>query len=257
MSQGCGGYKFPSTSHPSVRSLASVLIYSKRSRRRFQSPVVDVLLRCVTLLASHVWSQAQFCTRGVGCYAGGGGGIFPRVKRLVAKWIGTRKRLISGFLTAWVWFWNARTFSQCIFYSWTNICIFAPDHELLEYARTLGFGLILLRWRPNLWGVSTTFAFCIKAHGLATFFIVPKNCTFWDASFEPIENLATSCAWKLQGFHGTPVYHCYTLGYVHRTFDYTFFTEGTHCLMRTGCPRTYPFYYTFFAGGTRCLMCTG
>ena len=58
---------------------------------------------------------------------------------------------------------------------YTMICIFAPVHWLLEHARTLGFGPTLLRWRLNLWGFSATFAFCIKALGLATFFIVPEN----------------------------------------------------------------------------------
>jgi len=36
----------------------------------------------------------------LGCNNGGGGGFPPKVKRLVAKWIGTRKRLFSVFLTA-------------------------------------------------------------------------------------------------------------------------------------------------------------
>jgi len=45
----------------------------------------------------------------------------------------------------------------------------------------------LLRWRPNMWDFSATFAFCIKANGLATFLIAPKNCIVWGASFEPIK----------------------------------------------------------------------
>jgi len=36
----------------------------------------------------------------VGCNKGGRGGFFSKVKRLVASWIGTRKRLFSSFLTA-------------------------------------------------------------------------------------------------------------------------------------------------------------
>jgi len=40
----------------------------------------------------------------LGCNDGGAGGIVSKVKRLVAKWIGTRKRLFSGSLTARVWF---------------------------------------------------------------------------------------------------------------------------------------------------------
>jgi hypothetical protein len=33
----------------------------------------------------------------LGCNNGGGGGNLSKVKRLVAKWIGTRKRLFSVF----------------------------------------------------------------------------------------------------------------------------------------------------------------
>jgi len=36
----------------------------------------------------------------LGCDNGGGGGNFSKGKRLVAKWIGTRKWLFSGFWTA-------------------------------------------------------------------------------------------------------------------------------------------------------------
>jgi len=46
-----------------------------------------------------------------------------------------------------------------------------------------------------------------------TFFITPKNCIFWGGSFEPIKNLASLGSSKLQGFYGTPLYHCYTLTY--------------------------------------------
>jgi len=38
--------------------------------------------------------------------------------------------------------------------------------------------LLLLRRRPNLWGFPATFAFCIKAPRLATYFIAPKNWIF-------------------------------------------------------------------------------
>jgi len=58
------------------------------------------------------------------------------------------------------------------------------------------------------------FAFCLKVPKLAKFFIAPKDCIFWGAPFEPIQNLATLGISKLQGFHRTPLYHCYTLQYV-------------------------------------------
>ena len=37
------------------------------------------------------------CMYMLGCNNGGGGGFFSKVKRLIAKWMGTRKRLFSGF----------------------------------------------------------------------------------------------------------------------------------------------------------------
>jgi len=55
--------------------------------------------------------------------------------------------------------------------------------------------------------------FCVLAPRIQTchFFIAPKNCIFWGASFELIKNLATLDPDKLQGFHGTPLCQCYPL----------------------------------------------
>ena len=39
--------------------------------------------------------------------------------------------------------------------------------------------------------------FCIKANGLATFFIASKNCMLWGASFEPLKKVASAFAQKL------------------------------------------------------------
>jgi len=82
---------------------------------------------------------------------------------------------------------------------------------LMEYARTLGFGYILARWRSNLRGFSATLRFGATNLNLSPFLIAPKNCIFWGASFELIKHLATLNPKKLQGFHGT---YCYTLAYV-------------------------------------------
>jgi len=40
----------------------------------------------------------------LGCNNGGGGGNFSKVKRSVAKWIGTQNRLFSSFFVARVGF---------------------------------------------------------------------------------------------------------------------------------------------------------
>jgi len=55
------------------------------------------------------------------------------------------------------------------------------------------------------------FAFCSLGNRPASFFIVPKDCLFWGASFELIINLATVFPKKLQCFLWTFLYHCYTL----------------------------------------------
>ena len=46
------------------------------------------------------WEVAKKPRVLVGCNNGGGGGYFSNVNRLVAKLIGTLKRIFSGFLTA-------------------------------------------------------------------------------------------------------------------------------------------------------------
>jgi len=60
-------------------------------------------------------------------------------------------------------------------------------------------------------GVFRHFAFCSLGNRPASFLIVPKDCIFWGASFELIINLATLFPKKLQCFHWTFLYHCYTL----------------------------------------------
>ena len=57
----------------------------------------------------------------------------------------------------------------------------------------------------------------------ATVFTAPKNCIFRGASFEVIKNLATLDPEKLQGFYGTPLYHCYTLTITEIT-EYMYFS---------------------------------
>jgi len=55
--------------------------------------------------------------------------------------------------------------------------------------------------------------FCVlyKSELTCHFFIAPKNCIFWDASFEPIKKVASLLAQKLHGFNRNPLYRCYTL----------------------------------------------
>jgi len=51
---------------------------------------------------------------------------------------------------------------------------------------------------------SCHFAFWRHVPRLATFSIVPKNCIFWGASFEPIQNLTTLVYQKVTRFLGEP-----------------------------------------------------
>jgi hypothetical protein len=126
-------------------------------------------------------------------------------------------------------FRNVVTFSQGIFYPYTHICICAPVQGLLEYERTLGFGHIRTYFGSitvESVGVFCHFAFCSLGNRLASFFIVPKKCFLWGASCELITNLATLFLKKSQGFHGTLLYHCYTLRlsiltlYIHILFTF-------------------------------------
>jgi len=86
----------------------------------------------------------------VGCNNGGGDGNFSQVKRLVAKWIGTRERLFSGFLPHGWNVSNAGTFVFPLFGDSQICAVFHRDH----------------------------FAFCIKVPRLTTFLIAPTNCIF-------------------------------------------------------------------------------
>jgi len=73
------------------------------------------------------------------------------------------------------------------------------DSDLL----CLGHGRICKGFSP--------FSFWRHAFELATFFIVQMNWIFWNASLKLRKNLATLNPKKLQGFHSSPLSHCYTL----------------------------------------------
>jgi len=65
----------------------------------------------------------------------------------------------------------------------------------------------------RFWGGFPPFGILAPRIQTCHFLIASKNCIFWGASFEPIKNLATLDPEKWQGFHGTPLYHCYTLAH--------------------------------------------
>ena len=51
----------------------------------------------------HIYMYTYTYVCGLGCNNESGGWKLSKVKRLIAKWIGTRKRLFSGFLPSRVW----------------------------------------------------------------------------------------------------------------------------------------------------------
>jgi len=79
--------------------------------RIFQSlpgvPYIQELDRFVLFFFSVFFFSLSFS---LGCNNGGGGGNFSQVKQLVAKWIGTRKRLSSVFLAPMPGFKKCRNF---------------------------------------------------------------------------------------------------------------------------------------------------
>jgi len=146
-----------------------------------------------------------------------------KVKRLVRKCIGTRKRVFSVFSCFWlsiVGFWKRRNFSPEL------ILPIKPPMHICPCSRTVGISKKI--WMQTYFGlvkVDSEEVFCHFAfwrHGsrLATFFIAPKNCIFLEA--QPIKNLATLDPEKLQGyphiqlifflfFSGFESTHCYTI----------------------------------------------
>ena len=81
----------------------STSLFHNRSTSLFHHRSTSLLYVYGPLLCGTCATQLHSSSQSYS-YHGGGGGIFPEVKRSVAKWIGTRKLLFSGFLTAQVWF---------------------------------------------------------------------------------------------------------------------------------------------------------
>ena len=103
----------------------------------------------------------------VWCNNGGGGGNFSKVKRLVAKWIGTWKWLFSGFLIARANFRNARTFSPR---PYMNI---GPCSEGLGICKHIGIRTYFSSLTPEYVGFSRHFCVLYKSAQTCHFF----NCT--------------------------------------------------------------------------------
>ena len=70
----------------------------------------------------------------------------------------------------------------------------------------------LFRARGDVFGEILA-VFCVLARMIKTFhfFYCRYELQFLSRIFELIKNLATLNPEKVQGFHGTPLYHCYTL----------------------------------------------
>jgi len=162
--------------------------------------------------------NVNFCTRSrpyqrEASRPSGPGRFFLDFVVSLAPLIGTQKQLFSVFLALLVGFKKRRTFF--------------PRHILPinPYMHTCPCSWALGVCKPENTGIRTNFgsvtvesargfchfAFWHHRFKFATFFIVHINCILWGASFKIIKNLATLNPEKLQGFHGIPLSHCYTL----------------------------------------------
>ena len=164
------------------------------------------------------------------CNIGGGGGNFSKVKgycksyerkkkmntesdlKIHENWtelnrnnLVSRKKesfLIGGILE------SSNFFPGHFTNQYMHIC---PCSLALEICKNIGIRTCFGSVTAEIMGVFRHLAFCSLGNRLASFFFVPKSCIFWGASFELMKNLATLFPKKSQGFHGTLLYHCYTL----------------------------------------------
>ena len=84
------------------------------------------------------WDKSCFKTRtSLGCNNGGGGGIISKVKRLVEKWIGTRKRLFSGSFATGVTLERKKLFPRHILLMHQHIHI-CPSSWALGICKNIG-----------------------------------------------------------------------------------------------------------------------
>jgi len=116
----------------------------------------------------------------VGCNNGGLGVIFPEVKRLVAKWIGTRKRLFSGFFAARVRFLRRRNFFPWHILPINPYMHICPCSWALGICKNIGVHTYFIWLRSNLWGVFATLRFGATDLNLPVF-LLNLRTTFFEA----------------------------------------------------------------------------
>jgi len=104
----------------------------------------------LALLTIFTWFIRSIWSHILGYHYRGGGGIFPKVKRLSRKCVGTLKRLISGFGLSCVGSQKRRNFLPRHIATSNHVCIFSPAHRLSESARKLVVRAILGVW-PQFW----------------------------------------------------------------------------------------------------------
>jgi len=154
----------------------------------------------------------------------GGGGHFSKVKRLVRTWIGTLKMILSGFSRFSPY--PCKILAMQTFFS-RHVLPIQPNMHIWPCSWTLEFKQIVFRtcFGPlTVDSVEVFRHFAFLRHGCryATFLIAPQSCFFaptncivWGASLMLIKQLAALSPEMLPGFDGIPLYHCYTLAFVH------------------------------------------
>jgi len=124
--------------------LINIVLYQSDTRSQRGKLAGLPLLTIFTWFIRSIWSHI------LGYHYRGGGGIFPKVKRLSRKCVGTLKRLISGFGLSCVGSQKRRNFLPRHIATSNHVCIFSPAHRLSESARKLVVRAILGVW-PQFW----------------------------------------------------------------------------------------------------------
>ena len=122
--------------------------------------------------------QSQLYSHFVGCNNGGGCGYFSKVKRLLAKSIGTQKQLFSGFFVELLRFKDPQNFSPRHILHINPYMHICPCSWALTICKNIGIRAYFGSVAVESVGVFCHFALWRHGTKLATFFIAPKNRIF-------------------------------------------------------------------------------
>jgi len=119
--------------------------------------------------------------------------------------------------------------------------MFAPVQGLLEYARRLGFGPILVPWQSNLWGVSATLRFVASGTDLPAFLLYLKTA-FFEAHLLSSYKTWQLCSPKSYNVFIEPSYTIATSYLITWTHCEVFISGARQRLGRPHSPSTFAFW---------------